>query len=107
MGLIVEGLESQGDCLGLMVTTMAMTRSANDLICWAKLRTGNWTDNSPCVGMRGQNIVTETAKLTEKQCQSRKPYGVLEGLILVCLFIHPGEFHLLSPICIPDTMLCA
>ena len=48
-----------------MVTTMAMTRSANDLIYWAKLGTDNWTDSSPCVGMRRQNIVTETAKLRE------------------------------------------
>lgn len=80
--MIVEGLESQVDCLGFMVTVMAMTRSANDLICWAKLRTDNWADSSPYVGMKRQNIVPETAKLTEKQCQSRKPYGVLKGLIL-------------------------
>ena len=65
MGLIVEGLESQVDCLGFMVTTMAMIRSANDLIYWANLGTDNWTDSSPCVGMRRQNIVTETAKLRE------------------------------------------
>lgn len=83
MGLIVEGLESQVDCLGLMVTTMAMTRSANDYLL-GQTRTDNWTDNSLFVGMRRQNTVSETAKLTEKHYHSRKPYGVLKGVILIC-----------------------